>query len=378
MSASLLEPRHLELAGEMRRRAAVLEPSENKPYSDVALAVEVARLDCYRHLVPASYGGADQAIEVRSICVVREELAYRNAAADALFAVQGLGSHPLLLAADEARKRVLLPRVAQGTALFAFALTEPDAGSDVAAISTSARRDGDDYLLDGTKRFISNAGIATHYTVFARTAPGPRGLSAFVVPAHAPGLRVVPLEMLSQHPIGDLVLEGCRVTSSARLGAEGEGMKIALGTLDVFRTTVGAAAVGMARRALDEAVAYAKHRHQFGAPLASLQGVQSLLAESAAEIDAARLLVHRAAAAKDSGAGRVTYEAAVAKLFATEAAQRIIDRCLQVHGGVGVLKGNPLERLYRDVRALRIYEGASEVLKLVIARQLFEQVADRR
>lgn len=372
MNATLLEPKHLALAENVRQRAAALEPAEDKPYGDAALAAELARLGCYRHLVPANYGGADPAVEVRSICAIREELAYRHAAADAVFAVQGLGSHPLLLSASESQKRALLPRVAQGAALFAFALTEPDAGSDVAAISTSAEREGDQYVLHGTKRFISNAGIATHYTVFARTASGSRGLSAFVVNADAPGLRVSPLQMLSQHPIGDLTLERCRIPSAARLGAEGEGMKIALATLDVFRTTVGAAAVGMARRALDEAVAYAKRRHQFGAPLASFQGVQFLLAESAAEIDAARLLVHRAAAAKDSGAERVTFEAAVAKLFATEAAQRIIDRCLQVHGGIGLVKGNPLERLYRDIRALRIYEGASEVLKLVIARQLLQ------
>jgi acyl-CoA dehydrogenase len=369
---TLLEPRHLSLAQEIRQRATALEPSVEKPHSDETLASQVAQLGCYRHLVPASYGGAAQTVEVRSICAVREELAYRNAAADALFAVQGLGSHPLLLSGDEPQKRALLPRVAQGTALFAFALTEPEAGSDVAAISTSARRERDDYLLDGTKRFISNAGIATHYTLFARTAPGSRGLTAFLIPADAPGLSISPLKMLSDHPIGDLTLERCRVPAAARLGAEGEGLKLALSTLDVFRATVGAAAVGMARRALEEAVAHAQRRHQFGAPLASLQGVQFLLAESATEIEAARLLVHRAAAAKDSGAERVTYEAAVAKLFATEAAQRVIDRCVQVHGGGGLVKGAPVERLYRDIRALRIYEGASEVLKVVIARSLLQ------
>ncbi len=376
MEPSLLEARHLDLAAEIRQKAAALEPSLDKPHDGAALAAEVARLGCYRHLVPANYGGARPSIEVRSICAIREELAYRNASADAVLAVQGLGSHPVLLAGDDGQRRELLPRVADGTALFAFALTEPEAGSDVAAISTSARREGNQYLLDGTKRFISNAGIATHYTVFARTAPGPRGLSAFIVPSNAPGFRVMAqLEMLAEHPIADLAFEGCRIPASARVGAEGEGMKIALSTLDVFRATVGAAAVGMARRALDEAVAYAQKRKQFGAPLASLQGVQFLLAESAAELDAARLLVHRAAATKDSGAARVTYESAVAKLFATEAAQRIIDRCLQIHGGIGLVKGNPLERLYRDIRALRIYEGASEVLKVVIARHLLESVA---
>ena len=228
-------------------------------------------------------------------------------------------------------------------------------------------------MITGTKRFISNAGIATHYTVFARTAPGAKGLSAFLVPADAPGLRAAPMQLMMEHPIGELHFEGCRVPASARLGDEGAGMRLALGTLDVFRSTVGAAAVGMAQRALDEAVAYARSRRQFGAPLSDLQGIQFLLAESAVELEAARLVVHRAAAIKDAGAERVTYEAAVAKLFSTEAAQRIIDRCLQVHGGNGVVKGFAVERLYRDVRALRIYEGASEVQKVVIARHLLGQ-----
>jgi acyl-CoA dehydrogenase len=226
-------------------------------------------------------------------------------------------------------------------------------------------------VLDGGKHFISNAGVATHYTVFARTGEGTKGISAFVVEAGAPGFRVVgQMELLGEHPIGVLAFEGCRVPDSARLGELGGGMKLALGTLDVFRTTVGAAAVGMARRALDEALSYAKARHQFGAPLAELSAVQALLADSAVELEAARLLVHQAARTKDGGQARVTYEAAVAKLFATEAAQRIIDRCLQVHGGNGVVKGFAVERLYRDIRALRIYEGASEVQRLVIARHL--------
>jgi acyl-CoA dehydrogenase len=277
----------------------------------------------------------------------------------------------VVLAGTDAQRLELLPRVARGEALFAFALTEPEAGSDVAALATSAVREGDHYVLSGHKRFISNAGIATHYTVFARTAAGRRGLSAFVVPAATPGFRVsAKMELLGEHPIGELALEGCRVPASARLGDEGAGMRLALGTLDVFRSTVGAAAVGMARRALDEAVAYAKARRQFGAPLAELSAVQALLADSAVELTASRLLVHMAAATKDAGQARVTFEAAAAKLFSTEAAQRIIDRCLQVHGGNGVVKGFAVERLYRDVRALRIYEGASEVQRLVIARHL--------
>ena len=369
-----LEPRHEELAREARERLRPMEARPEHEGDDVGLARRVAALGYYRHLVPAAYGGASETVEARAVCVLREELAYRNAAADAVFAVQGLGSHPVLLGGSEALRRELLPAVAEGRALFAFALTESGAGSDVAALATSARAEGDGYVLDGEKRFVSNAGVATHYTVFARTAPGAKGISAFVVPADAPGFRILQrMQLLGDHPIAEIELRDCRVPASARLGAEGDGMRLALGTLDVFRLTVGAAAVGMARRALDEAVAYSQSRQQFGGPLSALQGVQFLLADSAAELDASRLLVLRAAAARDSGAQRVTYEAAVAKLFATEAAQRIVDRSVQIHGGNGLVKGHPVERLYRDVRALRIYEGASEVQKLVIARHLLQQ-----
>lgn len=371
MSDGFLEARHHALMQDARARYESLEARIEDEGDDAGLAKRVAALGDYRYLVPAAYGGANPNVDVRSICVLREEMAYRNAAADSLFAVQGLGSHPVLLGGSEAQKKELLGQVAQGTALFAFALTEADAGSDVAALSTRARRDGDSYVIDGGKKFISNAGVATHYTVFARTGEGTKGISAFVVPAQTPGFRVVSrMQMLGDHPIGELEFSGCRVPVSARLGEEGQGMRLALSTLDVFRSTVGAAAIGMARRALDEAMTYSKQRKQFGAPLSELQAVQFLIAESAVELDASRLLVHRAASVKDSGAERVTYEAAVAKLFATEAAQRIIDRSLQVHGGNGVVKGFAVERLYRDVRALRIYEGATEVQKLVIARHL--------
>ncbi|MFZ5441315.1 MAG: acyl-CoA dehydrogenase family protein [Myxococcota bacterium] len=369
MSATFLSPAHLELRARARAAFAVLEPQG--PVSDAQLRDEVARLGFYPYLVPAAFGGRAAKVEVLSVCVLREELAYRNAAADSLFAVQGLGSHPLVLAGSEAQQQDLLPRVAKGEVLFAFALTEPEAGSDVAALSTRAERHGDGWRLNGQKRFISNAGVATHYTVFARTAPGPRGLSAFLVPADAKGFKVArQMELLGEHPIGELQLTDCEVPASALLGEEGQGMKLALSTLDIFRSTVGAAAVGMARRALDEALSYSRTRKQFGAPLADLSAVQALLADSAVELEAARLLVHQAALTKDQGQARVTYEAAVAKLFSTEAAQRIVDRCLQVHGGNGVVKGAAVERLYRDVRALRIYEGASEVQRLVIARHL--------
>jgi acyl-CoA dehydrogenase len=367
-----LTPQHLELQARAREKYAVMEPG-SQAVSDSALAAKVAALGDYRYLVPAAYGGAHPRVDVRSICVLRDALAYRSAAADSLFAVQGLGSHPLVLAGSETQRRELLPRVAEGSVLFAFALTEPEAGSDVAALSTRGVREGDGYTLEGKKRFISNAGVATHYTVFARTSEGTRGISAFVVPANTPGLQVTLMELMGEHPIGEVTFDRCHVRLDARVGDEGAGMKLALGTLDVFRSTVGAAACGMARRALDEAVAYAKSRKQFGAPLADLQAVQALLADSAVELDASWLLVLEAAAKKDGGAERITYEAAVAKLFATEAAQRIIDRSLQVHGGNGVVKGAVVERLYRDVRALRIYEGASEVQRLVIARHLLQR-----
>ncbi len=368
MKPSLLTAEHEALALRAREDFKKMEPGA--PIDDPTLACKVAGLGYYPYLVPAEFGGKLPKVDVRSLCVLREELAYRNPAADSVFAVQGLGSHPVLLAGSPEQKQLLLPKVADGGALFAFALTEPEAGSDVAALATTARKDGDGWVLDGKKRFISNAGVATHYTVFARTGEGPRGLSAFLVAAKAPGFSFTKMELLGDHPIGELNFSGCRVGPDARIGAEGAGMKLALSTLDVFRSTVGAAAVGMARRALDEAISYAKSRKQFGAPLGELPAVQALLADSAVELEASRLLVHFAAATKDGGQERVTYEAAVGKLFATEAAQRIIDRCLQVHGGNGVVKGVPIERLYRDIRALRIYEGASEVQRLVIARHL--------
>ncbi len=368
--ASLLTEGHVALRDEARRRCAALD-ADRVRLSDEELKARVAALGLYGYVVPAAYGGVHPKVDVTSVAVIREELAAMNPAADSVFAVQGLGCHPLVLAGSDAQRSTLLPRVARGEVLFAFALTEPEAGSDVASLSTSARRDGAHWVLDGTKRFISNAGVATHYTVFARTGPGTKGVSAFLVPADAPGFSVArKMELLGEHPIGELSLSGCRVPTDALVGEEGQGLKLALGTLDVFRTTVGAAAVGMAQRALSEALTYAKTRKQFGAPLAELPAVQALLAESAVELEAARLLVHMAARTKDSGQDRVTYEAAVAKLFSTEAAQRIVDRCLQVHGGNGVVKGCAVERLYRDVRALRIYEGATEVQRLVIARHL--------
>jgi acyl-CoA dehydrogenase len=322
-----------------------------------------------RALVPQAHGG-DGEVSSRVLCAIREELGSHSGLADSIFAVQGLGSYPMQLGGSDAMQAEFLPHAAAGSRVFGFALSEPEAGSDAAALRTTARRDGDSYVLDGVKRFISNAGLAHHYTVFARTGEGTRGVTAFLVDADAQGLTVGPqLPVIAPHPIAELHFAGCRVPAARRVGDEGAGLKLALGTLDLFRATVGAAAVGMARRALAEALAYVQKRQQFGGPLFDQQGVQFLLAESATELEASRLLVHHAATVKDGGA-RVTYEAAVAKLFATEAAQRIIDRSLQLHGGNGVLQGFAVERLYREVRALRIYEGASEVQKLVIAREL--------
>ena len=363
MSASFLSPTHLELRAKAREVFAALEVKG--PQTDAQLREAVTRTGFFPYLVPSAFGGALDKVNVLSLCVLREELAYRNAAADSLFAVQGLGSHPLVLAGSDAQKQQYLPRVASGEYLFAFGLTEPEAGSDVANVQTRAEQTANGWRLTGRKRFISNAGVATHYTVFARTG---EKLSAFIVPATAKGLRVTPMELMGEHPIGELTLTDCEV--EAQLGDLGAGMKLALGTLDIFRSTVGAAAVGLARRALDEALTYSKSRTQFGAPLSELSAVQALLADSAVELEASRLLVHQAALTKDQGQARVTYEAAVAKLFSTEAAQRIIDRCLQIHGGNGVVRGAVVERLYRDVRALRIYEGATEVQRLVIARHL--------
>lgn len=367
---TLLSAEEVELGRSAKAAFAALEPSAELA-DDRLLVQRLSALGFSRYLIPSEFGGAHPTVRVGALCAIREGLAYFNAAADSIFAVHGLGTHPLVLGGTAEQRGEHLPEAAAGRTLWAFALTEPEAGSDVAALGTTARIDGgDSYLLDGHKRFISNAGVATHYSVFARTSPGPKGISAFIVPASSPGLTVRPMQLMGDHPIGELELRGVRVPLSARIGAEGDGMRLALGTLDTFRTTVGAAAVGMARRALDEAIGYARARKQFGNPLSELPAVQGLIAESAVELDAAQLLVHRAAAVKDGGQARIPYEAGVAKLFATEAAQRIIDRSLQIHGGNGVVKGFVVERLYRDIRALRIYEGASEVQRMLIARHL--------
>jgi len=328
-----------------------------------------------RHAVANS----ESPLDVRLLCLIREALAYSSSLADTAFVMQGLGTYALAKAAPEHVRDFWLGRVAEGRAVAAFALTEPESGSDVASITTTAEREGESYVINGTKRFISNAGIADFYTVFARTgvsADKRPQLSAFVVGARVPGVTIVErTALMSPHPIGEIKFAGCRVPAEDMVGGEGDGFRLAMQTLDVFRPSVGAAACGMARRALDEAVRYATTRKQFGRMLAEHQLVQEKLAEMVTDLDAARLLVFRAAHLKDSGAERVTREASEAKLFATEAAFRIIDHAVQIHGAAGLVRGSVVERLYRDIRALRIYEGTSEIQKLVIASQLVRSSA---
>ena len=326
------------------------------------------------HYAVASAGSK---LDARALCLIREALSYSSALADLAFVMQGLGTYAISQAAPEHVRDFWVSRAAEGKAIAAFALTEPEAGSDVAAIKTTAQRDGDAYVIDGSKRFISNAGVADFYTVFARTGTDANGralLSAFVVGAKMPGFRVVErTTMMSAHPIGEIEFKNCRVPAEDMVGAEGDGFILAMRTMDMFRASVGAAACGMARRALDEAVRYATNRKQFGRLLAEHQLIQEKLADMVTELDAARLLVYRAAYLKDVGTARVTREASEAKLFATEAACRIIDSAVQIHGGAGLVRGSVVERLYRDVRALRIYEGTSEIQKLIIASQLLKE-----
>jgi acyl-CoA dehydrogenase len=332
----------------------------------------LARAGLLRYAVAAH----DAPLDIRSLCLIRELLSYSSSLADLAFVMQGLGTHAISQAAPEHVRDFWVTRAAEGRAIAAFALTEPEAGSDVAAVKTTATRDGDTWVINGKKRFISNAGIADFYTVFARTGTQTGGraeLSAFVVGAKMPGFRVVErTPLISPHPIGEIEFRDCRVPAEDMVGAEGDGFLLAMRTLDSFRASVGAAACGMARRALDESVRHASSRKQFGRLLAEHQLIQEKLADMVTELDAARLLVYRSAYLKDSGGGRVSREASEAKLFATEAAGRIIDQAVQIHGGSGLVSGAVVERLYRDVRALRIYEGTSEIQKLIIASQLLK------
>jgi acyl-CoA dehydrogenase len=373
-----LESRHRELAERLEMWAAANLAEIDHGDVDQACRRIVSVLGRDGWLKFSAPGdGEDERIDVRTLALIRETLARHSGLADFAFAMQGLGAGPISLFGSLEQRNAWLPRTRTGKAIAAFALSEPEAGSDVANIATTARRDGNGFVLDGEKTWISNGGIADFYVVFARTgeAPGARGLSAFIVEADNPGLEIAErLHVIAPHPLARLRFERCRVAPSALIGDAGEGFKIAMTTLDVFRTTVGAAALGFARRALDETLRRAAGRHLFGAPLADLQMVQGHIADMALEIDAAALLVYRAAWTKDMGAPRVTREAAMAKLFATEAAQRVVDTAVQIHGGDGVRSGRPVENLYREIRALRIYEGASDVQKIVIARSVLSTV----
>ncbi|WP_437337254.1 acyl-CoA dehydrogenase family protein [Sorangium sp. So ce394] len=378
------EERHAALA-------ARLTPEALAPLAGAQGPAAVARcmgepLGLYAHLVPEALGGAPAgggpaadpaAVDVRSLVLIREALGQVSPLADAIFAVQGLGSYPIVLAGSDAQRRAILPDVLSGRRIGAFALTEPEAGSDVASLRTEARREGDGWVLDGEKVLISNVPLAHHLVVFARTGEGRAGITAFLVDSGAPGVAAEPLPMSVPHPIGRLRFDGCRVPDGARLGEVGGGYKLAMQTLDAFRISVGAAANGMAARALREAIAHVTRRRQFGAPLSEQQMVRAYLAEMATELDAARLLVARAAHKRDTGgaAARVSTEAAMAKMFATEAAQRIIDRAVQLHGGLGVVEGTEVERLYREIRPLRIYEGTTEIQKLIIAKGILDRAA---
>jgi len=368
-----LDDEHRTLADDLQAWAAAeIAGLEEPAASDEALDAHCR--DLVTRLADGGWLAAatGEPIDVRTLCLTRETLAYHHALADFAFAMQGLGSGAIsLFGSDDLRLRYL-PGVADGGLVAAFALSEPEAGSDVAQIAMTARRDGSgNYVLDGEKTWISNGGLADVYTVFARTgeAPGARGLSAFVVDAGTSGLRVAErIPVVAPHPLARLAFEGVRVPAEQMLGAPGEGFKVAMTTLDVFRSTVGAAALGFARRALDEALGRVTARELFGAPMAELPLVQAKLAEMALGIDASALLVYRAAWTKDVAGGRVTREAAMAKLHATETAQRVVDDAVQLFGGLGVTVGSVVERLYREVRALRIYEGASEVQQLIIGR----------
>ena len=370
---TFLEPHHASLAervGGFARGEIARRPD---PADDAAARVEA------RALVQLLGGGGWLKpifdLDLRGCCLIREALAEASPLADAVFALQGLGTTPILLGGSTAQQERWLGAIADGRVMTAFAMTEPEAGSDVASIATSARRDGSGWLLNGTKTLISNAGIADLYTVFASTDParGHKGISCFLVPADAPGLRFVGPQVLSApHPLGELAFENCRVPAEALLGEEGRGIGLGLAALDRLRPTVAAAACGMAARALTESLAHVTSRRQFGKPLAEFQLVQQKLARMATDLAAARLLVYRAAYEKDQGQERITMEAAMAKSFATEMAQRAVDDAVQLIGGRGVLMNHPVDRLYRAVRALRIYEGTTEIQQLIIAGELLK------
>jgi len=388
LALPFFEDRHRELAASLDAWSA--EQLAAVDHRDIdracrSLVRALGRAGVLRHCVPAVYsagesfglaggmGGASAELDSRSLVVCRETLSRHDGLADFAFAMQGLGSGPITLAGSPEMQKEWLPSVARGEAITAFALSEPNAGSDVAAMACAARDEGDSYVLDGEKTWISNGGIADVYCVFARTgeAPGTRGISAFVVPARTPGLEIAErIDVIAPHPLARLRFTNCRVPKSHRLGPAGGGFKLAMRTLDIFRASVAAAALGFARRALDEALSLTASRPMFGQQLLDFQLTQATLGDMACDIDAAALLTYRAAWLRDTQGVRTTREAAMAKLVATENAQRVIDRAVQLHGGQGVRVGSIVESLYREIRALRIYEGASEVQRLIIGRDL--------
>ena len=373
LSWPFFEDRHRALSEELEAWAGEHLTSVDHGDTDATCKSLVAALGNAGFLTHSAIDpSGSAALDVRSLCLIRETLARYDGLADFAFAMQGLGTGAISLFGSDEQKAEWLPQTRAGTALSAFALTEPQSGSDVANSTMTATRDGDHFVLNGEKTWISNGGIADVYTLFARTgeAPGAKGLSAFIVPTGIPGFEVAErLETIAPHPLALLRFTDCRIPASAMIGGPGEGFKIAMSVLDVFRSTVAAAALGFARRALDEALSRVTNRQIQGSPLFDLQMVQGHIADMALAVDASALLVYRAAWTKDSGAPRVTREAAMAKLFSTDEAQKVIDTAVQLHGGDGVRSGETVERLYREIRALRIYEGASDVQKVIIARQ---------
>ena len=375
------EDRHRALAAELDDWAAAHIEHQQTPNVDDTcrqLVRLLGKAGWLRHAIAGrEHGGLNDTIDTRAICLIRETLARHAGLADFAFAMQGLGSGAISLAGTPEQRARWLPKVAKGEAISAFALSEPDAGSDVAAMQCSARQEGDHYVIDGEKTWISNGGIADLYVLFARTgeAPGARGISAFIVEAGTAGFEIAErIDLIAPHPLAKLRFSNCRIPATNRIGAPGEGFKIAMRTLDVFRTSVAAAALGFARHALHEGLQRATTRRMFNQTLADFQLTQAKLAQMALTIDSAALLTYRAAWARDQGRN-VTKEAAMAKLAATEGAQQVIDAALQLFGGQGVVSGQPVESLYREIRALRIYEGASEVQQLIIARELLKELS---
>jgi acyl-CoA dehydrogenase len=383
LSWPFFETRHRDLERKVAGFAKTVVPGlidhHDPDGSCRSLVAALGKSGLLRHAVTAPYGGETEKFDVRSLCLIRETLAYEDGLADFAFAMQGLGTGPVTLFGTEEQKRKWLPPIAEGKAISAFALSEPEAGSDVAALACAANPDGNGHVvIEGEKTWISNGGIADRYVVFCRTgeAPGAKGLSAFMVEAGTPGLAVAErLETISPHPLARLTFKNCRIPIENRIGKRGEGFKIAMATLDIFRSTVGAAALGLARRAFDEALGHVSARRMMGGVLADLQMVQGQIADMALDVDSSALMVYRAAWTKDQGTERITREAAMAKYTATEAAQRVIDTAVQLFGGQGVRSGTKPEQLYREIRSLRIYEGASAVQKVIIARSLLSAKA---